>query len=276
MVLRRTILSYHYWLKRKDWSGSVTLTNGFTCKMRKREWFFNFFFPVARAPAGYNDARRHVPFCCNTSHELTAGWNSCGCWIIGSVFNKQSYGCRCRPGLLHTALFLPSSVTALPLQACPNFLDWYDIPLCWTEPGHFLPSGRIAMGYGENRFWGFSVCLSNHILCHDRKAGLPHGVSSLIFFYFLIFVFFSIGPHSAAWGPSSVMKLKMCCLVGEPQGWICLWLEGGGAIYDRNPVIMGIWVGTYATDAALDLYLLCETCSFQDFCGNIFFSVLSF
>lgn len=46
--------------------------------------------------------------------------------------------------------------------------------------------------------------------------------------------------------------------------------EGGGAIYDGNPVIMRICVGTYATDAALGLYLLCETDSFQDFCGNIF------
>lgn len=119
----------------------------------------------------------------------------------------------------------------------------------------------------------FVVCLSNHFLCHDRKAGLPHGVSRLMFFYFLIFVFFffPIGPHSAARGPRSVIKLKMCCPVGEPQGWICLWLEGGGAIYDGNPVIMRIWVGTYTTDAALDLYLLCETCLFQDFCGNIFF-----
>lgn len=81
-----------------------------------------------------------------------------------------------------------SLVAALPSQARPNFLDWCDLPACWTEPGHFLPSGCIALRQGENRFWGFAVCLSNHFLCRDRKVGLPHGVSRLIFFYFLIFV----------------------------------------------------------------------------------------
>lgn len=150
---------------------------------------FKIFPPIERAPAGSNDVRSHVPFCCNTSHELTAGWNSCVCWIIGSVFNKQSYR-RCRPGLIHTALSPPLLGNGLPLQACPNFLRWCDIPLHWTEPGHFLPSGRIALGHAEHQFWGFAVCLSNHIRCRNRKAGLPHGVSSLIFFYFLVFFFF--------------------------------------------------------------------------------------
>lgn len=88
-------------------------------------------------------------------------------------------------------------VAALPSQAHPNFRDWCHLLLCWTEPGHFLPSGCIALRHGENRFWGYAVCLSNHFLCHDRKAGLPHDVSGLIFFYFLIFLFFS---H---WAPQS-------------------------------------------------------------------------
>lgn len=47
-------------------------------------------------------------------------------------------------------------------------------------------------------------------------------------------------------------------------------------MFDRNPVIMWIWVGIYATHEVLDLYLLCENCSFQDFCGNIFFPLFLF
>lgn len=165
---------------------------------------------------------------------------------------------------------LGNSATFAGLSELPKLVR-YPAALNRTRPLHALWPHRL----GVRRELVLRLCcmfIQSYPLPRPQSRASTRCVQSDLFL-FLNFGFFSIGPHSVAWGPSCVMKLKMCCLVGEPQGWICLWLEGGGAIYDRNPVIMGIWVGTYATDAALDLYLLCETCSFQDFCGNIFFSV---
>lgn len=111
----------------------------------------------------------------------------------------------------------PSSVTLWPIDSSRNS----------TRPSESEPTPTAACSASHpHRVLGevaqsSAVCLSNHIPCHDRRAGLPCSVQFN----------FSMEP---CWWKLCGSGLQECCgaemffLAGEPRGWIHVWMGGRG------------------------------------------------
>lgn len=108
-----------------------------------------------------------------------------------------------------------------------------------------LPASRhITTGHWENRFEALPYVYPIIFPCHDHKAGLPLSVQFN----------FSMGPRwwkLCGLGFRSVMELR--CAAWLVEGGSFSGQGRRGAIYDGNPVIMGIWAGSYCTGVLLNM-----------------------
>lgn len=134
--------------------------------------------------------------------------------------------------------------------------------MCPSDPTHYhhhhhhpswiktsLPASRhITTGHWANWFEALPYVYPIIFSCHDHKSGLPRSVQFN----------FSMGPRwwkLCGLGFRSVMKLRCAAWLMIHEGGSLNGREGGrgcgGAIYNGNPVIMGIWADSYSTGCCI-------------------------